>query len=166
LRIAPDELTGAAVVLALFPAALFVTWATTGRSGVRALFNRAFRWRVSPWWWLTVLLGLPILTVGLARLMGDDLRPVDITSVVVSQLTFLLVNFVVINLWEETAWTGLFQTRLEESAHQCNCGRHSVRAEPPVWGRARRTVAGHRVMTKNSLYRSCPASDGVLSRAG
>jgi hypothetical protein len=81
LRIAPDELTGAAVVLALFPAALFVTWATTGRPGMRAFFHRAFRWRVSPWWWLTVLLGLPILTVGLALLMGDDLRPVDITSV-------------------------------------------------------------------------------------
>ena len=114
LNIAPDELVGAVTLLALLPAALFVTWASDGRAGVRILLRRAFHWRVSPWWWLTVLFGLPILTVGLALLLGDDLRPVDISSLVVSQLTLLLVNFIVTNLWEETAWTGVFQTRLEE----------------------------------------------------
>ena len=114
LHIAPDELVGAATLLGLFPAALFVTWASDGRAGVRILLRRAFHWRVSLWWWLTVLFGLPTLTVGLALLLGDDLRPVDISSLVVSQLTLLLVNFIVTNLWEETAWTGVFQTRLEE----------------------------------------------------
>jgi uncharacterized protein len=114
LHIAPDELTGGAVVLSLFPAALFATWAASGRVGVRSLFRRAFHWRVNPGWWLTVLLGLPVLTVGLALLMGDQLRSVDVPAFLASQLMFLLVNFVVINLWEEVAWTGLFQTRLEE----------------------------------------------------
>jgi len=114
LHIAPDELVGAATLLALFPAALFVTWANDRRTGVRILLRRAFHWRVSPGWWLTVLLGLPTLTVGLALLLGDSLRPVDISSLVVSQLTLLFVNFIVTNLWEETAWTGVFQTRLEE----------------------------------------------------
>jgi uncharacterized protein len=114
LHIAPDELVGAAILIGLFPAALFVTWASDGRSGVRILMRRAIRWRVSPWWWLTVLFGLPILTVGLALLLGDDLRPVDISSLVVSQITLLVVNFIVTNLWEETAWTGVFHTRLEE----------------------------------------------------
>jgi uncharacterized protein len=114
LHIAPDELVGAAILIGLFPAALFVTWASDGRAGVRILLRRALHWRVSPWWWLTVLLGLPTLTVGLALLLGDHLRPVDISSLVVSQLTLLLVNFIVTNLWEETAWTGVFQTRLEE----------------------------------------------------
>jgi CAAX protease family protein len=114
LHIAPDELVGAATLIGLFPAALFVTWASDGRAGVRILLRRAVHWRVSPWWWLTVLFGLPILTVGLALMLGDELRPVDISSLVVSQLTLLLVNFVVTNIWEETAWTGVFQTRLEE----------------------------------------------------
>jgi membrane protease YdiL (CAAX protease family) len=114
LHIAPDELVGAATLIGLFPAALLVTWASDGRGGVRILLRRALHWRVSPWWWLTVLFGLPIFTVGLALLLGDDLRPVDISSLVVSQLTLLLVNFIVTNLWEETAWTGVFQTRLEE----------------------------------------------------
>ena len=114
LHIAPDELTGGLVVLSLFPAALFATWAANGGVGVRSLFRRAFDWRVNPGWWLTVLLGLPVLTVGLALLMGDQLRSVDVPSFLASQLMLLLVNFVVINLWEEVAWTGLFQTRLEE----------------------------------------------------
>ena len=114
LHIAPDELTGGAVVLSLFPAALFATWAASGRVGVRSLFRRAFHWRVNPGWWLTVLLGLPVLTVGLALLMGDQLRSVDVPAFLASQLMLLLVNFIVINLWEEVAWTGLFQTRLEE----------------------------------------------------
>ena len=114
LHIAPDELTGGLVVLSLFPAALFATWAASGRVGVRSLFRRAFHWRVNPGWWLTVLFGLPVLTVGLALLMGDQLRSVDVPSFLASQLMLLLVNFIVINLWEEVAWTGLFQTRLEE----------------------------------------------------
>src|SRR5688572_25449357 len=114
LNIAPDELVGSATLLALLPAALFVTWASDGRAGVRILLRRAFHWRVSLWWWLTVLFALPALTVGLALLLGDDLRPVDFSSLVVSQLTLLFVNFIVTNLWEETAWTGVFQTRLEE----------------------------------------------------
>ncbi len=114
LHIAPDELVGAATLLALFPAALYVTWATDGSGGVRALLRRAFRWRVGAGWWLVVLLGLPALTVSLALLLGDDLRPADATSLVLSQATLLVVNLVVTNLWEETAWTGVFQTRLEE----------------------------------------------------
>ena len=114
LHIAPDELAGGMLLLALLPAALFVTWATSGAAGVRALLRRCLRWRVNVGWWLTVLLGLPVLTVGLALLLGDTLRPVDAPSLIISQLGFLVVNLVVINLWEEAAWTGVFQTRLEE----------------------------------------------------
>ena len=114
LHIAPDELVGGATILSLFPAALIVTWAADGSSGVRTLFRRAFQWRVSPAWWLIVLLGLPVLTVGLALLFGDDLRSVDTTSLIISQLGFLIINFIVVNLWEETTWTGFFQTRLEQ----------------------------------------------------
>ena len=57
-------------------------------------------------WWLVVLLGLPTLTVGWAVLLGDGLRPVDATSLIVSPATLLLVNLAVTNLWKETGWTG------------------------------------------------------------
>ncbi len=111
--VAPDEVTGAMLVLALLPAALYVTKVTEGSAGVRALLRRAFRWRVHPGWWLTALFGLPVLTVGLAAALGDELRPVDIAPMVLRQAGLLFVNFIIINLWEETAWTGFLQTRLE-----------------------------------------------------
>ncbi len=113
LGIAPDELTGAVLLLALLPAAVYVTEVTEGTQGVRALFRRAFQWRVHPGWWLTVLLALPVLTIGLGAAMGDELRAVDLVPMLISQAGLLLANFLIINLWEETAWTGVLQTRLE-----------------------------------------------------
>jgi membrane protease YdiL (CAAX protease family) len=113
LRIAPDEVTGALLVTALLPTALYVTWATDGRDGVRALLRRVMRWRVSPVWWLLVITGLPGLTIGLALLSGDQLKDVSLPSLLPKQVVLLLINLLVINLWEETAWAGVVQTRLE-----------------------------------------------------
>ena len=113
LGIAPDELTGAMLVLALLPAAVYVTNVTEGSEGVRAMFRRAFRWRVSPGWWVVALFGLPVLTIGLAIAMGDELRSGDLVPLLIRQAGLLLVNLLVINLWEETSWTGFLQTRLE-----------------------------------------------------
>jgi membrane protease YdiL (CAAX protease family) len=111
--VAADEVTGVMLLLALLPAAVYVTKVTEGSEGVRALFRRAFRWRVHPGWWLTALLGLPVLTIGLAVAMGDEPRSTDLVPMLLSQAGLLLVNFVVINIWEETSWTGVMQTRLE-----------------------------------------------------
>ncbi|WP_461047898.1 lysostaphin resistance A-like protein [Terrabacter koreensis] len=113
LGVAPDEVAGFLFILGLLPVALYVTWVVDGRRGVRSLLRRAFRWRVSVGWWLTVLLAIPVITVGLAAVLGDSLRPVDLIPLVASQIGLLLVNFVLVNLWEETVWTGFMQTRLE-----------------------------------------------------
>lgn len=102
------------VFVALLPSALWVTWAVDGAAGVRALVRRMFWWRVGARWWLLVLAGLPTLTITLALALGDRSEPVDIGPFVVTQLFGLLVNLVLINVWEETAWSGLVQTRLEE----------------------------------------------------
>jgi len=101
------------VFVALLPAALWTTWATDGPTGVRVLVSRMFRLRIGSRWWLLVLAGLPTLTLGLALLLGDTFRPVDVVPFVVAQLAGLLVNLVLINMWEETAWSGVVQTRLE-----------------------------------------------------
>jgi uncharacterized protein len=60
-----------------------------------------------------VLFALPTLTIGLGALLGDTLRPVDVAPFVAGQVAGLLVNLVLVNLWEETAWSGLVQSRLE-----------------------------------------------------
>ena len=101
------------VFTALLPASLWVTWAVDGRAGVRDLIRRMFRWRIGARWWLLVLAGIPSLTIALALLFGDTFEPVDIAPFVITQVLGLLVNLVLINIWEETAWAGLVQTRLE-----------------------------------------------------
>jgi uncharacterized protein len=101
------------VFAALLPTVLVMTWAVDGRAGVRALVRRVLRWRIGTRWWLLVLTGLPALTMAFALLFGDALASVDVVPFVTIQILGLLVNLVLINMWEETAWAGFVQSRLE-----------------------------------------------------
>jgi membrane protease YdiL (CAAX protease family) len=103
------------ILLGLLPAALWVTWATDGADGVRSLGRRIRRWQIGARWWVLVLAGLPTLTLTLALLLGDTLTPVDVRPFVAGQTIGLLVNLLLINMWEETVWAGVVQTRLERS---------------------------------------------------
>ena len=103
----------ASTLLILLPTALWVTWITDGRAGVRALFARVFRWRFGVGWWLVVLFGLPVIALLLGLIFGGSLQMADLGSVLIKQLGSILLAVVVINLWEETVWAGFFQTRLE-----------------------------------------------------
>ena len=100
------------ILLGLLPAALWVTWATDGTDGVRSLGRRMRRWQIGARWWALVLAGLPALTLTIALLLGDTLTPVDIGPFVAGQTIGLLVNLLLINMWEETAWAGVVQTKL------------------------------------------------------
>ena len=103
------------VLLGLLPAALWVTWATDGVDGVRSLGRRMLRWRIGARWWVLVLAGLPTLTLTFAMLLGDTLTPVAAGPFVAGQAIGLLVNLLLINMWEETAWAGVVQTKLGHS---------------------------------------------------
>jgi CAAX protease family protein len=103
----------AATLLGLLPAALWVTWVTDGRAGLRALFARVFRWRFSIGWWAVILLGQPVIALLLGVIVGGSLHTAGAGSILVRQLLSILLAVVVINLWEETVWAGFFQTRLE-----------------------------------------------------
>jgi uncharacterized protein len=100
-------------MFALLPSALFVTWAADGRPGIVSLFKRITRWRFGVGWWLAVLAGLPVLTVVSTLILGGSLESVDPVGLFWDQLRLLLINFILVNLWEETAWAGVMQTRLE-----------------------------------------------------
>jgi len=101
------------ILLGLLPAALWVTWATDGAPGVRSLGRRMVQWQIGARWWVMVLAGLPGLTLMLALLLGDTFTPVEIGPFAAGQLIGLLVNLLLINMWEETAWAGVVQTRLK-----------------------------------------------------
>jgi membrane protease YdiL (CAAX protease family) len=111
---APDELAALLGNAAMTALALYVTWAREGRAGLRTLAQRMFRWRVGLQWWLAALLGLPLLTIAIAVPLGDTPHGAAVLPLLSAQLVQVLVTLLVINLWEETVWTGLFQTRLEQ----------------------------------------------------
>jgi membrane protease YdiL (CAAX protease family) len=114
LPVGPDELAGLALTVgALLPAAIFVTWAAEGRPGLTRLGRRVIRWRFGVGWWLVVLVGLPVLTLVSALVLGDTPQSIDPAELLVDQLQLLLINFLLVNLWEEAAWTGVVQTHLE-----------------------------------------------------
>ena len=104
-----------AVMLAV---AAFVTTALAeGRSGVRAFRRRVFHFRVHPKWYVTAVLLLPVAALGAAVVVGGaavltsivgSSAAIAITIVVGAPLAFVLVNW-----WEETAWTGFALERLQ-----------------------------------------------------
>jgi membrane protease YdiL (CAAX protease family) len=105
-----------ALVTTLFvmlPAALWVTSVVDGRPGVRALLSRTFRWRVSPLWYLVVLAGLPALTIAAGLLAGGSFNSGRLGWSLLNQALQIVIAALLINIWEETAWAGFFQTRLE-----------------------------------------------------
>jgi CAAX protease family protein len=111
----------ASSLLAVFGLALpafVVTAATGGKAGVRDLLRQCLRWRVGIRWYLLALLGLPAgtLLVASAFLGSAPLQalvekwPLFFTMFLPS----LLVAFLLIQLFEETGWTGFMQDTLQE----------------------------------------------------
>ena len=100
--------------------AFLVTAARDGKEGVRDLLGRCLRWRVGVHWYLIALFGLLAATLlGAIPFLG--LAPVgslarDWSLLFTVFLPGVLVPFVLVNLWEETAWTGFMQHTLQEGA--------------------------------------------------
>jgi membrane protease YdiL (CAAX protease family) len=112
-------------ILSMFGLALpafLVTAATDGKDGVRDLLHRILRWRVGVHWYLLALFGLLLATLlGAIPFLG--LTPIEelaqkwellFTLYLWGGLWGVLVPFLLINLWEETGWTGFMQHTLQE----------------------------------------------------
>ena len=97
--------------------AFLVTAATGGEAGVRDLLNRILRWRVGVHWYLIALLGLLVVTLlGAIPFLGAvplEALAQNWTLLFTVFLPGVLVPFVLVNLWEETAWTGFMQHTLQ-----------------------------------------------------
>ncbi len=97
----------------LAPSALAVTWAAGGAAGVRALLRRALRWRVGVGWGAAAAVGLPALALALALAAGGRWRAGAGVPLLALYARSLLARTLVVNLWEELAWAGVVQTRLQ-----------------------------------------------------
>jgi membrane protease YdiL (CAAX protease family) len=114
-----------AAILSIFGLALpafLVTAATDGKDGVRELLGRILRWRVGVHWYLLALFGLLLATL-LGAIPFFGLGPLEelaqqwellFTLYLWGGLWGVLVPFVLVNLWEETGWTGFMQHTLQE----------------------------------------------------
>ncbi|GAA1755428.1 CPBP family intramembrane glutamic endopeptidase [Kocuria aegyptia] len=105
-------------LLGLLLPALLITWITDGRDGLRALWRRTVTLRVGPGWYAAALILVPALTLTIGVLIGGT--PADrsagflLTGLGAHFLLPLLITFVLINWWEEVAWMGFVQARLQD----------------------------------------------------
>ena len=122
LRVIDLELPGIAPFIllsafALAGAAFITTALADGREGVRGLRRRVLHFRVNPGWYVVGLLLLPGAALGTAIAIAG-LGPVSalVTSpgvVLGTVVAGALVAFLLVNWWEETAWTGFALERLQ-----------------------------------------------------
>jgi membrane protease YdiL (CAAX protease family) len=102
--------------ISLAGAAFITTALAEGRDGVRGLRRRVFHFRVNPGWYpvaLVLLPGAAILTA--VALAGFDplVKLVTSPDVVIGVVIGAVVAFVLVNWWEEAAWTGFALERLQ-----------------------------------------------------
>lgn len=113
----------AGVFLGLVLPALALTRAEAGRDGVRSLLRDVVRLPVARRWWLLPLaaFGLPAVSWVVATVAaqssasgggsgGTGGRPLTWT-LLAAYVVDLAVTALLVNLWEELAWTGYFQRR-------------------------------------------------------
>jgi membrane protease YdiL (CAAX protease family) len=95
--------------LGLLLPALILTWREGGGLAVRRLLRDAVR-LPSHWWWLPVAgLALPAVVWAISVALGAA-QPLTLT-VLSAFAVQLLSSWIIINIWEESAWTGYFQRR-------------------------------------------------------
>ena len=98
--------------------AFLVAAAKDGKAGARELLRRCLRWRVGVRWYLLALFGLLAITLlGAIPFLG--VSPLESLArnwplLFTVFLPGVLVPFVLVNLWEETAWTGFMQHTIQE----------------------------------------------------
>lgn len=98
---------------------LVITRIVDGQAGLRELRHRALKWRVGLLWYTAAFLLLPLVTVAIGVLIGGPPNDVSagtlLTAVGPHFLLPLLVTFLPNNWWEEVAWMGFVQARLQHS---------------------------------------------------
>lgn len=103
-------------VLGLAGSAFVVTAIVDGRAGVRTLASRLIRWRVGVQWYLAAVFGLLVVALagvcavyGVAPLLALPRQG----GAFVGFLVQVALVAALVNLWEETGWTGFMFTRLQ-----------------------------------------------------
>jgi membrane protease YdiL (CAAX protease family) len=109
-RVQPDgPFLLATVLLGLTLPALVLTHRQGGRAGVRALLRDCVRPPTRWWWLLLAAFTLPALTWTVGAALGGA-QPLT-WGLAAFYTADLIIGALIINIWEEMAWTGFFQRR-------------------------------------------------------
>lgn len=103
-------------VIGLAGSAFTVTAIAEGRAGVRVLASRLVRWRVGIVWYLVAFFGLLVIAL-VAVTVTYGTAPIGVLvrqpSLMLGFLVQVVLVAALVNLWEETGWTGFMFTRLQ-----------------------------------------------------
>lgn len=98
--------------------AIVITRIVDGPEGVRRMVRSLRRWRVAPRWY-AVVIAVPalatVLTMALAGAPGGATTSSALSAVATGLVLQLVVVLLTTNLWEEFAWAGFVQTRLQRA---------------------------------------------------
>ncbi len=113
----PHAYVVASTLIGLLLPTFVITRVVDGPAGVRALWRRAVHVRVAASWYALALLGIPLLAVAIAAAVLTTpaaLSPSALATMLAANLLLpLVVTFTLTNWWEELAWTGFVQARLQ-----------------------------------------------------
>ena len=109
LGLAQEPFVLLALVLGLILPALLLTARESGRPGMRALLRDAVRLPRPLWWAPVAALALPATVWAAASTVGGA-QPLT-SELLVDFAVALVTVAVIVNVWEEMAWTGFVQRR-------------------------------------------------------
>jgi membrane protease YdiL (CAAX protease family) len=102
--------------LSLAGAAFITTALAEGRDGVRRFRRRVFHFRVKPGWYAIALVFLPgTALVAASMIAGIDpiMKLIAGPAILVGVVLGALLAFLLVNWWEEAAWTGFALDRIQ-----------------------------------------------------
>lgn len=117
LGVPPRAMSAVGAIVGLAIPALLLAAAVDGKPGVRDLLTRTLRWQVARSWYLFAVLALPCGALVLAPLFGGAAAVAALGEewrlIFVVFLPQVVINLVTVQIFEELAWTGFAQHRMQ-----------------------------------------------------
>jgi membrane protease YdiL (CAAX protease family) len=108
----------AATPIGLLLPTLVITSITDGPAGLRALRRRTLTFRAPLRWYAFAVVGVPLIALAATAAKSGPPAETSATTwgsvIAVGYLLQLVLVLVTVNWWEETAWMGFVQARLQE----------------------------------------------------
>lgn len=113
-RHVPSPATLPGIAIGVTGSAIFMTWVTQGRAGIRRLLQRLTTWDVGISWYLVALLAIPLVEILItAAVAGPQMfRALAPSSLLLYPAAFAS-HFIFGPLFEETGWRGFALPRLQ-----------------------------------------------------